>query len=81
MKRFEDIYLSFYFFLKKIYFICSNFIFLKKNLSREKRLQILRGGGELISESELKQINADYQKNKKYWRERKRRVTLVFSFF
>lgn len=48
-----------------------------QNKKREERLAVLREGGVLISEKELKKINTDFEKNKKFWRERKRKVTAI----
>jgi len=42
---------------------------------------VLREGGVLISEKELKKINSDFEKNKKMWRERKRKVNPLFGWF
>ena len=42
---------------------------------------VLREGGVLISEKELKKINGDFEKNKKMWRERKRQVHPLFVWF
>jgi hypothetical protein len=36
---------------------------------------VLKEGGVLISEKDLKKINSDFEKGKKCWRERKRKVS------
>ena len=45
-----------------------------QNKKREERLAVLKEGGVLISEKDLKKINTDFDKNKKLWRDRKRKV-------
>jgi len=50
-----------------------------ENEKRLQRLEVLRDGGNLISEKELKKINKDYETNRKIWKDRKNKCTEIFG--